>query len=376
MIKNENGSLKKGFTTGSCAAAASKAAAKMLLCGEITPEVSISLPKGGRLILEIEDVHATSQRVTCGVRKESGDDPDVTNQMMIMATVEKDNQTGIRIRGGEGVGLVTKPGLSVPVGEPAINPIPLQMIQQEMQEICEKAGFQGGLTVTVSVPGGEEVAKRTFNPRLGIQGGISILGTTGIVEPMSEAAIKETIRLELIQKIKTYGTGVMACPGNYGESFINNQLGVEYQPVLCSNYIGEFLDYCRIYGVEKLLLAGHSGKLVKLAAGIMNTHSRSADGRMEVLAAYGALYGAPQSLVAEILEASTTERANALLETVEGLKEQVYIKCVEKMVEHMEYRVGKQMEIGVILFDNHQKTIAKSKNAASLLKYFPLKNRD
>lgn len=374
-MKNENGALKKGFTTGSCAAAASKAAARILLYGEITPEVSISLPKGGRLFLEIEDVHATSQRVTCGVRKESGDDPDVTNQMMIMATVEKDNHPGIRIRGGVGVGLVTKPGLSVPVGEPAINPIPLKMIQQEMREICQNAGYQGGLTVTVSVPGGEEAAKRTFNPRLGIQGGISILGTTGIVEPMSEAAIQETIRLELIQKIKTYGTGVMACPGNYGESFIKSRLGVEYQPVLCSNYIGEFLDYCRIYGVEKLLLVGHSGKLVKLAAGIMNTHSRAADGRMEILAAYGALYGASQSLVAEILEASTTERANTLLETVEGLKEQVYKKCVEKMIEYMNYRVGNQMEIGVLLFDNHQETIAKSGNVASLLKCFPFKSR-
>jgi cobalt-precorrin-5B (C1)-methyltransferase len=375
MMKNENGALKKGFTTGSCAAAASKAAARILLYGEITPEVSISLPKGGRLVLEIEDVHVSSQRVSCGVRKESGDDPDVTNQMMIMATVEKDNHPGIRIRGGAGVGLVTKPGLSVPVGEPAINPIPLKMIQQEMQEICQNAGYQGGLTVTVSVPGGEEAAKRTFNPRLGIQGGISILGTTGIVEPMSEAAIQETIRLELVQKIKTSGTAVMACPGNYGESFIKSRLGVEYQPVLCSNYIGEFLDYCRIYGVEKLLLVGHSGKLVKLAAGIMNTHSRAADGRMEILAAYGALYGASQSLVAEILEASTTERANILLETVEGLKEQVYKKCVEKMIEYMNYRVGNQMEIGVLLFDNHQETIAKSGNAASLLKCFPFKSR-
>jgi len=326
--------------------------------------------------LEIGDIHVSPEKVTCSVRKESGDDPDVTNQMMIVATVEKENHPGIRIRGGAGVGLVTKPGLSVPVGEAAINPTPLRMIQQEVQAICEKYRYLCGLTITVSVPGGEEVAKRTFNPRLGIQGGISILGTTGIVEPMSEAAIQETIRLELVQKIKTYGTAVMACPGNYGESFINNRLGVEYQPVLCSNYIGEFLDYCRIYGVEKLLLIGHSGKLVKMAAGIMNTHSRAADGRMEILAAYGALYGAPRSLVAEILEASTTERANTLLETVEGLKEQVYKKCVEKMVEHMNYRVGQQMEIGVILFDNQQETISKSRNAASLLKYFPLKNRD
>jgi cobalt-precorrin-5B (C1)-methyltransferase len=375
MINDKKGALKKGHTTGSCAAAASKAAAEMLLSGEITPYVSISLPKGGHLLLEIEDIEISPKKVTCGVRKESGDDPDVTNQMMVLATVVKEDYPGIRIRGGDGVGLVTKPGLYIKVGEAAINPTPLRMISEEVQSVCDKHGYTGGLDVSISVPGGEEIAKRTFNPRMGIQGGISILGTTGIVEPMSEAAIKETIRLELIQKINIHGTGVIVCPGNYGEAFINNKLEVEYQPVLCSNYIGEFLDFCVAYRVEKLLLVGHGGKLVKLAAGIMNTHSKIADGRMEILAAYAAFYGGPRSLIAEILEANTIERANEILETVSGLKKQVYEKCVEKIVEHINHRVGQQIEIGVILFDNHQETIAKSKDVDSLLKGFPIKDR-
>lgn len=363
--------LRSGFTTGTCSAAASKAAAEILFTGKPIPAVSVSLPKGGSLLLDIKEISASPVEVVCGVKKESGDDPDVTNQMMIYARVKKSETPGIRIKGGVGIGIVTKPGLSIPVGQAAINPTPLGMIRKELEEVCERHEFQKGLEVTIFAPQGEELAKKTFNGRLGIQGGISILGTTGIVTPMSEDAIKETIRLELRQKVANLGTEVIACPGNYGEAFIRNKLEVVYQPVLCSNYIGEILDYSRSCGVTKFLLVGHGGKLVKLAAGIMNTHSRMADGRMEVLAAHAASLGASQRMVMGILEATTTEIANAILESEAGLKDKVYDRLVVKMVDYMSRRVFQEIEVGVILFNNHQEIMGQSNNAPALLKCFP-----
>ena len=197
---------------------------------------------------------------------------------------------GVRIElmAGEGVGVVTKPGLNCPVGKPAINPVPRSMIFHQAERACRESGFQGCIKLSVSVPGGKEQAEKTFNPRLGILGGISILGTSGMVEPMSERALLETIGLELRQKRLAGCERLILTPGNYGTAFLRDHLGIELdQAVKCSNFIGDTLDLAVQEKLCQVLLVGHGGKLIKLAAGVMNTHSSAADGRMEVLGAWG-----------------------------------------------------------------------------------------
>ena len=244
--------------------------------------------------------------------------------------------------------MITKPGLSCKVGEPAINPVPRSMIFSHVEAVCREAGFAGSLWISISVPGGEEIAGRTFNPRLGIQGGISILGTSGIVEPMSRKALLETIRLELRQKA---GRGAAAVPGNYGEQFLAEKLGIPPERVvICSNYIGETLDMAAEEGVKELLLAGHGGKLIKVAAGIMDTHSRIADGRMEILAAWGAACGAQQSLVRQILGAVTVDQGLALLETCPGLRERTMERIMERAAFYLEQRAGKALHVEALIF--------------------------
>ena len=211
VIRN-NKKLRRGYTTGSCAAAAAKAASYMLLGGEAVPEVLLMTPKGIQLNLEILDVAKGENWVSCAVRKDGGDDPDVTHGMLVFARVEigddgeKDagwytygDKPELKLKGGPGVGTVTKPGLACPVGMAAINPVPRSMIFSQAEEACRKAAFTGKLRIVISIPGGEKQAEKTFNPHLGIVGGLSVLGTTGIVEPMSEAALIETIRLSLKQ---------------------------------------------------------------------------------------------------------------------------------------------------------------------------------
>ncbi|MBR6090639.1 MAG: cobalamin biosynthesis protein CbiD, partial [Anaerolineaceae bacterium] len=248
-ILKDGKQLRLGYTTGSCAAAAAKAAAWMLLSGKIIDSIRLMTPKGILLELPVIEVSKEENKVTCAVRKDSGDDPDVTNGFLIFASVSLSNEPGIRIEGGEGVGRVTKKGLDQPVGAAAINSVPRQMIREALEEVCSTMDHNGGLSVIISVPGGKAIAQRTFNPRLGIIGGISILGTSGIVEPMSEQALVETIRLELKQRRLSGASEVLLTPGNYGKDFLKNSLRVSPGlPVMISNYIGDALDICRELG--------------------------------------------------------------------------------------------------------------------------------
>lgn len=359
LYKNHK-KLRYGHTTGSCAAAAAKAAARMLLSGETLPYIDLMTPKGILLHLEILDIVRTKDSVRCAVRKDAGDDPDVTNGILVCAEVslakedaQKAGQSGSRIHidGGKGVGRVTKPGLEQPVGAAAINQVPRRMIRENVQEMCVRFGYAGSMDVRISIPEGEALAARTFNPRLGILGGLSVLGTSGIVEPMSERALIDTIRVEIRQKLANGRKYLLIVPGNYGLEFLESYghgLRLE-DAVKCSNFIGEALDAAAEFGAKGVLLAGHIGKFVKLAGGIMNTHSHHADARMELLTVHAALLGAPVPLLARMMECVTTDDAIACLEEC-GLTEGVMERLTERMEFYVNQRVQNHLEAGVITF--------------------------
>lgn len=359
--------LRMGYTTGSCAAAAAKAAARMLFSGERVSQVSLMTPKGILLELDIEEITYSPQAVSCGVRKDAGDDPDVTNGLLICAKAEKTEGTGIVLDGGTGVGRVTRRGMEQAVGEAAINRVPRQMITEAVTGECEKYGYTGGLFVEIFIPGGEEVAKRTFNPRLGIQGGLSVLGTSGIVEPMSEKALTDTIFLEM-KLLRADGfDSCYLVPGNYGSDFLREELGYDGRlSVKCSNYIGEALDYAAELGMREILLIGHVGKLIKLAAGVMNTHSREADCRMEVLASHAAMAGADRALVCRIMDCiNTTEAIGLLIEN--GLLEAVMQTVMKKVAFYLDHRCRGAVRAEAILFSSEHGILGKTGEADLLL---------
>ena len=303
-----NKKMRFGYTTGSCAAAACKGATEILLGGKLQETVTLMTPKGILLTLELKDIQIETDKVICAIRKDAGDDPDTTNGILVYATVEKTKDHGITLDGGIGVGRVTKAGLSQKIGEAAINPVPKSMILRAATEIAEKYDYEGGLKIIISVPEGVEIGKKTFNPRLGIVGGISILGTSGIVEPMSEAALVQSIRLEMKQHFSQGEEYLLVTPGNYGADYLREHMDLPYEKnIKCSNYVGETIDMAIDMGVKGILFIAHIGKFVKVAAGIMNTHSHSADARMEVLASNAIRAGAPLECAKEILNASTTD---------------------------------------------------------------------
>lgn len=357
--------LKIGYTTGSCATAATKASLHALFCQNFESEVTISLPTGKTWTTQVLDPKLESGFVSCAVKKYSGDDPDVTDGILIYAKVSKIQQ-GIHIDGGVGVGRVTKPGLSCKVGEAAINPVPRSMIQAVIVEMMGKFHYQGGIAVEIFVPEGERVAKHTFNARLGILGGISILGTSGLVEPMSEDALIDTIKAEMNQKNPE--EILFAAPGNYGLDFAKNTYGIDLDlAVKYSNYTGELLDYARYLGFKRMLIIGHIGKMVKLAAGIMNSHSKMADGRNEIFAAHAALAGAKQNTIEQIMEAATTDEIHVIIKR-EQLNNKVYKSLAKKIAFQLEYRTKGEIQIEFIIFSNVNGLLMESKNAREYLK--------
>ena len=364
----EQKKMRTGYTTGSCAAAAAKAAVCMLLSGEVIQQVRLMTPKGVELGLEVEQIERRQHGVRCAVRKDSGDDPDVTNGIYVYAEVRKEPEPGIYLDGGEGIGRITKKGLEQPVGAAAINRVPRQMILEAVKEQSIRYGYQGGLSVIISAPEGKKLAAKTFNPRLGIENGISILGTSGIVEPMSEKALTDTIFLEM-KMLKE--NGIDRCcvvPGNYGRDFLAEQLGVDTdQAVKCSNYIGETIDAAVNLEMRSLLLIGHIGKLIKVAAGVMNTHSRQADCRMEVLAAYAAAEGASAECVQAILSCITTTEALELLKE-KGILTGVMERVMERIEFHLCHRAGGSLQVEAIVFSTEDGILGKTKRAEALLK--------
>ena len=304
--------LRSGITTGTCAAAAAKAA--ILAWRDISPAtVEIVSPSGIVLQVPVEQAEAISGGGRAGVIKDAGDDPDITHGVQVIAEVLVTPwDAAIVFQAGEGIGAVTLPGLQIPPGEPAINPAPRKMIEEALRPLLPSGC---GAVVTISIPGGVELAKRTLNPILGIVGGLSIIGTTGIVEPMSEEAFKNSLKPQ-ISVAKAQGfTSLVMVPGKIGQDFAVGRYALPAAAVLqTSNFIGFMLEAAVEYEIREVLLFGHLGKLVKVAAGVFHTHNRMADARMETLAAYMAAAGAPQQAVIAVLDCTTTEAAIPILE--------------------------------------------------------------
>jgi cobalt-precorrin-5B (C1)-methyltransferase len=355
--------LRKGYTTGACAAAAAKAAVQMLVSGEPLGVVVIDTPAGVRLQLPVMDIQLTSDTVRCAVVKDGGDDPDVTTGLKIFAEVKLTTGSDIQITAGEGIGMVTLPGLKVAVGQPAINPVPRQMI---LKEVATVAPAGQGLYIILSVPGGAAVAERTFNPRLGIRGGISILGTTGIVNPMSEEAWKETIAVELgVLAAKGLKTLVFTF-GNYGSNFAVTKLGIDSVYILkVSNFLGFMLEKAIEQNITNILLVGHIGKLVKVAAGIFHTHNRVADARRETLTAYAALEGAPRDIIQRLFSCTTTEAAVGII-NAHNLTA-IYQRIVTAVSQRCSEYTFHKIKLATLLFHGEETLLAGDKLAGELV---------
>ncbi len=368
--------LKQGYTTGSCAAAAATASCQMMLTGVILPSVSFVLPSGETAEMEIVDPDVRENRASCAAIKDGGDDPDVTTGLKIFAEVTKADEIfstfeeRVIIEGGPGVGRVTEEGLQLPVGEAAINPVPRRMIRENVLRVADSLGYNGALRVVISVPGGEEVAKKTFNSRLGIIGGISIIGTTGIVEPMSQKALVDTIKTFIDKYRAKDPETILITPGNYGADFIREYLGIDLdKAVQISNFVGESLDYIRYRGFRRVLFIGHTGKLIKTAAGVMNTHSSCADCRMEIIAALSAARGAGSEKVRDILKCVTTDKAFGILRDEEYF-EQVKRDIVDRAMFHLGSRAGEDIQVEVVMFTTDRTNIMMSDGAEDLIAYF------
>lgn len=378
VYKNQK-KMRCGYTTGTCAAAAAKAAAQMLLSGRKVTEVSVRTPSDITLTLPVCEIQMKAHAVSCAVQKDSGDDPDITNKILIFAEVSYiynssnivNDTAAVKpqmiVDGGVGIGRITKKGLARPVGAAAINPVPLKMIEAALKETAEAFGYEGGLQTVISAPQGVEIAKKTFNPQLGITGGISILGTSGIVEPMSEQALIDTIRTEMKMHLADGEQTLLITPGNYGQDFLHETLKIELKrSIKCSNFIGDTIDMGCELGAKGMLFVGHIGKLVKLGAGIMNTHSKMADGRMEILAACAVRAGAGIEAVRNILDCVTTDAALELLKN-----EKILGKTMEQLMLRidacLQKRGGDNMQIGAVVFSNEYGLLGKTEQADELL---------
>jgi cobalt-precorrin-5B (C1)-methyltransferase len=392
-----NGKLmRRGYTTGSCAAAAAGAAAWMLLSQSKRDAWSLVTPGGTKLNLEVLNQTFDRESAACAVQKYSGDDPDVTKGVLVFAEVRR-IPSGVRIDGGKGVGRVTKPGLDQPVGNAAINSTPRRMIAAECQAACAETGYDGGLEVIISIPDGEDLAPKTFNPRVGILGGISVLGTSGLVEPMSEKAWADSMRVEMRQLFAEGRRDVLITVGNFAAVFARNSLGLcSGSQVKCQNFIGESLAAASETGFERALLVGHLGKLVKLGIGIVSVHSSHGDGRMETLVFCALEAGAPLEVLRNIAGCVSTDAALVVLREANLLFPVMDILCA-RIEATMSRHSAETLETGFVCFGKASavsgafsgeteasaagsdygalsrddgEIVAQSTNAASLMEFF------
>jgi len=360
--------LRCGYTTGTCAALAAAGAARLLLTGQTPAQARLMTPKGWEVDVPLEQPSLRDGTACCAVRKDAGDDADATDGLLIWAAVRRSDEPGVTVDGGEGVGRVTRPGLDQPVGAAAINHVPRQMIASAVRAECESAGYDGGLEVVISVPGGEAVARKTFNPMLGVTGGLSILGTSGIVEPMSERALIDTLEVEMRQAAAA-SRDVLLTPGNYGEDFLKTQgwdrWGVPV--VKCSNFLGDALDMAAAGKFQRVLLVGHAGKLVKVAGGIMNTHSRWADCRTELFCAHAAVCGADTELCRSLMDAATSDACIALLDGA-GLRGPVLARLLDEIDRHLTRRAAGAYRIGAVMFSNEYGLLGQTETAEEIMR--------
>jgi cobalt-precorrin-5B (C1)-methyltransferase len=355
-------SLRTGYTTGTCAAAATKAALSTLVNGEKLARVNVSLPKDKNIIIDIAWIkYENENSVTAAVIKDAGDDPDVTNGAEIcvtvsfLATVNK-----IIIDGGIGVGRVTKPGLGLEIGKAAINPTPLKMIKQAIDEIIGQQNNRYGLSVTISVPKGEEISKRTDNPRLGIIGGISILGTTGIVIPYSTASFAASIR-QSIDVSKAMGSdSVILTTGGRSEDFARGIFGnsiADHAYIQIGDFIGFSIKQCAIKKIKKAYVIGFIGKLTKMAMGIKQTHVKGSHVDMNFLADLASRCGASNEHIKKIKLANTARHVGELVDQF-GINIFYDVLC-EEVYKHLSKYSPSELQIKIILLDFNGKIIGK-----------------
>ena len=395
--------LRSGFTTGACATAAARAAAVFLLRGTLPERVEVILPEGQSAVWKPEYESEQPCQGYLRVQKDAGDDPDVTHGSWVYARVtilteaelETKRQTGsgywleeypeVYLDGGIGIGIATKPGLSCPVGHYAINPVPRKMILSAVDAERDRLGFRGCLGIQIAIPSGVELAKKTFNPKLGIQGGISVLGTTGIVKPMSEEALLATIRLDIHMKTVANENVLLMAPGNYGETFLREAMGIPVgEAVLCSNFVADSMQMLREENVRELLFVSHIGKLIKVSAGIPNTHSKYGDRRMEEMARLTALRLGEQEkqeeqenqdLLDRILGANTTDEALEHMNQARvGLAEQILTDSAESAKIHLERWAGGTLHVEVVTFSSALGITGKSSGADAMFRKWKIQN--
>lgn len=377
IIRNQK-FLRYGITTGSCAAAAAKAAARLMLTGVLCDHVTIDTPSGKSIDIAVNKVSCSENMAEFMVIKDSGDDPDVTDKAEIHVSLQKADSISVSenafryegfceiyLDGGEGIGRVTSEGLEQSIGQAAINKVPRQMIFSAVDETARLSDYRGRLLIVISVPNGKELSGRTFNPRLGIEGGISILGTSGILEPMSEKAFVDTIEAQIKQSVNKGNKNIVIVPGNYGEKYVSQYIG-NVPVIKCGNFIGETLDIAFLYRVSSLLLAGNIGKLIKLAAGIMNTHSLYADGRQEIMAVHSVLCGADKETAEKIMNCLTTDEMIAVLDD-KGIRDSVMQSISLKIQEHVRRRLKDSMNFGVMLFSEKYGFLCQTENTDSVI---------
>lgn len=350
--------LREGFSTGSCMTGGAAAAALWLTTGTCPEVVEVEAPIGRTLYLDV----IPKEKGVCGIVKDAGDDPDVTNGSEVITKVELLPEDGaITFVGGDGIGTVTEEGLKLPVGEPAINPVPRQMTERALRKII---GDRGAV-VTVSIPGGEELAKKTFNPRLGVLGGLSVLGTTGIVRPMSEEAMKDSLLVELDMYARQGHHAILFVLGTTGENALKAQYG-EFRCILqVSNYIGFMIEEAVERGFTDILIGGFVGKLVKVASGTMNTHSHVADGRLETICTHAALHGASRDVIEKIYSCVTTKAAMKIVEE-EGLTD-IWKDMAERASAHCRKTAHGMARVGVVFLDAENRVLAESANVPEVL---------
>lgn len=363
-IKKGGREYRLGYTTGTTAAGAAKAAAQMLAGQLQVKEVFIDTPAGIRVEMKVVAAAFAENKASASIIKDAGDDPDVTDGLKITAEVKrikKNNEikkTELLITGGEGIGKVTKPGLQLDIGQAAINPVPREMIKKAVLDILPE---HNQLEVIVSAPKALEIAAKTFNPKLGIKGGISILGNTGIVEPMSESAYKDSLALELKQGFSLGIKKFVFVFGNHGKNKAL-ELGFDSKQIIrMSNFVGFMLEQAAEFKIEEIIIIGHIGKIVKIAGGIFNTHSKIADARREILAAHAALIGAEQKIIKNIFDLNTAEEAADYL--LSKNLEQVLNNIAEAVAVKTAERLENKIKVKAVVFSFNQGIIALSKDA-------------
>ena len=368
----KNGHTQRyGFTTGTTATAAAIGAAYMYL-NDTRDIVDVELPAGITLTIPLEFVKEEKNLFTCGVKKNAGDDPDVTDGILISTKLEfikKENGLEFNFFAGEGVGVFTKDGLALPKGEAAINPVPRQMMIDNLSVILKEHGFSGIVNITVTVENGADIAKKTFNERLGIIGGISILGTSGLVLPMSKTALLQTIEADIKFRLKnSKERRVYLAPGNIGAKFLENNFNINSTTVaIISNFIGESIDYAISNDAREIVLCGDLGKLIKLSGGIMNTHSNDSDSRLELLASsilklcIKESIQLPIQIISNLFEQKTTTGA------VNIIKENNFDNCFDILADQMlYYAYNRAFKAEIFYHKNRYANIEEFKNNLSI----------